>query len=120
MQLEERVKITGFDLASLSTNAIRCPVCDGLPAHIYRCSHCGEVRCGQDGCAGSEHTNTGWASSGSQCRHCRMGRYQAMDPTGGELAEFTRNYRLQQRIQPLRSQLHTLVRTYSGPTMGRV
>ncbi|MBF0125494.1 MAG: hypothetical protein HQL60_09165 [Magnetococcales bacterium] len=90
----------------VSESLIRCPVCAGRPAHIYRCNHCGEVRCGQEKCYGSESAVVGWASSGSRCRHCGLGHYRVIDSAGAELADFVREYRLEQRVRPLRQMLH--------------
>ncbi|MEO5366694.1 MAG: hypothetical protein H7831_10135 [Magnetococcus sp. WYHC-3] len=72
--------------------SITCPVCGGHPRRIFRCPHCGEVRCGQDTCVGSEGRVPGWAGSGTQCRNCGEGRYQVIDIAGEEMSRFLRTY----------------------------
>ncbi|WP_198947892.1 hypothetical protein [Magnetofaba australis] len=81
----------------LGSANLRCPICGGRPAHIYVCSHCGEVRCGQTNCTGSEGGDAGWASSGTQCRHCGDGRYRILNFHSQEFADFQREYALRMR-----------------------
>ncbi|MBF0620648.1 MAG: hypothetical protein HQL54_01845 [Magnetococcales bacterium] len=78
---------------------MKCPICGGRPARIYKCTVCGEVRCGQDKCIGSLSTYRGWASAGTQCRACGKGRYASMDFVGREMDEFLRDYKPNKRIE---------------------
>ncbi|MBF0159557.1 MAG: hypothetical protein HQL58_08520 [Magnetococcales bacterium] len=69
---------------------LRCPVCKGKPARIYKCLSCGEVRCGQPTCDGSMGSVKGWAGAGTLCRHCGTGRYTVMDVFSAEFHELER------------------------------
>ncbi|MBF0368206.1 MAG: hypothetical protein HQL52_02015 [Magnetococcales bacterium] len=87
--------IMQFDKISRKS-AMSCPVCAGHPAHIYRCSDCGEVRCGNAKCTGSKgSTIPWWAGSGAQCRNCGKGHYRMMPFVGEEMDQFIQAYRLQ-------------------------
>ncbi|WP_193770182.1 hypothetical protein [Magnetococcus marinus] len=76
---------------------MRCPICNGRPAHIYVCVSCGEVRCGQNSCTGSEDGHAGWAGSGTLCRHCGQGRYRIMSFHSSEFLDFVREYTFRKR-----------------------
>ncbi|MEG3639069.1 hypothetical protein [Magnetococcus sp. PR-3] len=73
-------------------SSVRCPVCGGRPARIYKCNVCNEVRCGQDGCTGSLSGVKGWGSAGSQCRNCRDGRYGAISFFSSEMETILREH----------------------------
>ncbi|MEG3638771.1 hypothetical protein [Magnetococcus sp. PR-3] len=80
-------------------SVMRCPICSGRPAHIYVCVGCGEVRCGQNSCTGSENGHEGWAGSGTLCRHCGQGRYRVMSFQSSEYSDFVREYSFRKRDQ---------------------
>lgn len=71
---------------------MKCPVCGGKPARIYKCNHCGEVRCGQDSCKGNKGALGGWASAGTMCRNCGDGRYEVLGFFSKELEELMAKY----------------------------
>ncbi|MBF0624355.1 MAG: hypothetical protein HQL82_06065 [Magnetococcales bacterium] len=74
-------------------DAVCCPVCEGHPGRIYRCTHCGEVRCGLATCTGSQGGQAAWAGSGVKCRNCGPGRYRVLDYASHEMDLFLREYR---------------------------
>ncbi|MBF0309197.1 MAG: transposase [Magnetococcales bacterium] len=71
-------------------SSIKCPLCGGRPARIYKCTACGEVRCGQNTCGGNKGGPKGWASAGSQCRTCNAGRYGVLDFFSKEMSDLQR------------------------------
>ncbi|MEO5376646.1 MAG: hypothetical protein H7832_02500 [Magnetococcus sp. DMHC-6] len=76
-------------------DALTCPVCGGHPVHIYRCTDCGEVRCGSQRCTGSGRRELAWwAGPGVQCRNCGTGRYRMMLFVSQEMNDFIMDYRL--------------------------
>nr|CRH04832.1 Conserved protein of unknown function [Candidatus Magnetococcus massalia] len=83
----------------MSENQVRCPVCNGRPARIYKCSNCEEIRCGQNNCTGSKSGVTGWAGAGSQCRNCNNGRYNAIDFYDPEMIELLRQHKQEAKLK---------------------
>lgn len=84
---------------------MKCPVCGGRPARIYKCTSCGEVRCGQDSCTGSLEGPVGWAGAGSLCRACGEGRYGAISFLSPEVEQLEREFE-QRRKDKLLGKLH--------------
>ena len=75
-------------------NTFQCPLCKGHPALIFRCTDCGEVRCSNDGCTGSEKSGYArWAADGTQCRHCHNGYYRRLGMHSSEMQAFLNEYR---------------------------
>ncbi|MBF0286142.1 MAG: hypothetical protein HQL51_16975 [Magnetococcales bacterium] len=74
---------------------MRCPVCGGRPAHVYKCNACGEIRCGQDTCKGSKANSPGWAGAGSMCRNCGEGRYSVLGFFSKELDDLRRKNKIE-------------------------
>ncbi|MEO5365719.1 MAG: hypothetical protein H7831_05090 [Magnetococcus sp. WYHC-3] len=73
-------------------STIKCPVCGGRPARIYKCTACQEIRCGQEQCTGTRGGPKGWAGAGTVCRTCGDGRYMTMDFFSAELEGLVRDY----------------------------
>ena len=83
---------SGFNL-DLLDNIMRCPVCNNIPAYIYQCSDCGEVRCGNENCTGSfDESYRRWAAFGTGCRHCNTGHYRWLGFDSDEMATFLSEY----------------------------
>lgn len=72
---------------------MKCPVCGGRPARIYKCTSCGEIRCGQDTCKGNKGGPSGWAGAGAMCRTCGEGRYQVLGFFSKELEDLMAAYK---------------------------
>lgn len=67
---------------------MKCPICGGRPARIFKCTACGEIRCGQETCKGSKGSGyPGWAGAGAICRNCGDGRYAVLSFFSRELEE---------------------------------
>ncbi|OSM04381.1 hypothetical protein [Magnetofaba australis] len=81
---------------------VRCPVCGGRPARIYKCNHCDEIRCGQNDCTGSRSGIKGWASAGSQCRNCNSGRYIQISFFAGEMDDLLRQHKQERELMKKR------------------
>ncbi len=75
---------------------LECPVCGNHPLRIFRCTHCGEVRCGSDQCIGSKGTHyKRWARSGTICRHCGEATYRPLPIDSEEMRQFLLEYQRQ-------------------------
>lgn len=84
---------------------MKCPVCGGRPARIYKCSACGEVRCGQETCSGSLDGPVGWAGTGALCRACGEGRYGVISFLSPEVEMLEREFS-QRRQEKAMGKLH--------------
>ncbi|MBF0341322.1 MAG: hypothetical protein HQL95_10235 [Magnetococcales bacterium] len=80
---------------------MECPVCGNHPMHIYRCSSCGEVRCGSDQCIGSKGGQyKRWARSGTLCRHCGDAAYRLLVSDSEEMHHFLIEHRRTLKLRP--------------------
>lgn len=65
--------------------AVKCPACGFTVGELYKCDHCGDVRCGSSlssgpkGSCGSNKSPYGRseaAHKNGQCHVCHKGKYQ--------------------------------------------
>ena len=57
---------------------MKCPSCGTLSANVYKCDHCGDVRCGFSCCHGSMGGQKGGAGLVITCRVCKKEKYKKL------------------------------------------
>ena len=72
----------------------QCPICQHYPSLIFRCTDCGEVRCSNQHCTGSEESgHARLAADATRCRNCHSGFYRRLSFHSVEMRTFTTAYR---------------------------
>ncbi len=56
----------------------KCPACGRATSHVFRCDHCGDIRCSLARCPGTNGGRIATPGQNSPCKACNKGKYKRL------------------------------------------